>query len=237
MDDVRPVESKHASSLTSNVLSHATTTENTSQRDTSFLQTLRHKPGPQKKEYRRSEKISCRLTEEEKEEGERYCKKHGITEAKLLRASYLAATLQTQKQIDGIADAILCLIETDKAIDRRWLLKEKIVTILRKSGVYVLLLLLGIFLSSAPSIAKYLIHYYELGKVYVMHPNEAWIVHDSDKGWEVVPHKSVLPAPDSDFMKKLQRLPLGQPPSNMQPLAAPPSQIPTAPQILPESPK
>jgi hypothetical protein len=153
------------------------------------------KPGPRPKEFPRSEKISCRLTKREKEIGERYCKAHGISEAKLLRASYLAATLQVRNEINLIANAIIGLVdEVDDNDHRRTALSAKVTEILKKSSLFLLLILFGVFLSSAPTVAKYFLVICETGKTYIMHTGEAWIYHTGDKdGWEVVPQKNPLP--------------------------------------------
>jgi len=194
----------------------------------------RRKPGPHKKEHPRSEKISCRLTEEEKEAGERYCKEHGITEANLLRASYLVATLQTRNQMNGIANAILDLIKPGSNPIEHRILKEKIVTILRKSGLFVLLILFGIFLSSAPTVAKYFLTVYEVGKAYIVHSDEAWITHDGESGWEVVPWKWVPAPPPAQSPPPPPSVP---PPSHIQPqLPVPTWHIPVMPRKLPEPP-
>jgi hypothetical protein len=149
----------------------------------------RRKPGPKKKAVSRSEKISCRLMKEEKAKGEEYCRKHGITEAKLLRASYLAATAQEpEKKLAWIANSITQLFSSSTAIDEIEL-RSRIREVLKKGGLVLALVMFGLFLSAAPTIAKYILHLYETGKSIVYGPHESCIYHTGDIGCEMVPDK------------------------------------------------
>ncbi len=142
---------------------------------------LRQKPGPKKKIESRSEKISCRLTRSEKVSGESYCKAHGITEAKLLRASYLAAITQTpDNRINGLAEAIAQLPNKSNVH-----IKE----VLKKSGLILLLTLLCGF--AAPVAAKYALQVYQFGRSIVYHAHESCIYHTEEPGCEMIPDDGI----------------------------------------------
>lgn len=150
----------------------------------------RRKPGPEKKASPRSEKLSCRLTKEEKALGEQFCKERGIPEAKLLRAAYLAAITQTREErFEKLVDALLQepLDTTDISLAQKLAIKMKAKETLKKSAMMLLLILLGC--AAAPTVTKYILQVYEAGKAIIYGPNDACIYHTGEIGCEMVPRK------------------------------------------------
>ena len=154
----------------------------------------RRKSGRPPKEEPRSEKISCRLTKKEKAKGLRYCRKHGITEAKLLRASYLAAIEEVPRmRIERILNDFMRPIDsTNLSLEEKQNIREKVGVILRKSAMTLLLVLLcGGAVAATPAIIKLFWFAYQKGKELVYHYDESCIYYnegpDADKdGCQVV---------------------------------------------------
>jgi hypothetical protein len=143
--------------------------------------------GPKKKITPRSEKLSCRLTKEEKARGEEYCKAYGLTEAKLLRASYLAVITQSPDcRLDELADALAQQLTHEKQTTENEDLRARIRKVLKKTAYTGMLILLGCMLGTAPTIAKYLIHEFSQG-VTIYHGDTLIFHHDDDHGFELVP--------------------------------------------------
>jgi hypothetical protein len=157
MDDLRHTGSEDRFLETGDARAHADF-------DSMDVPRMRHKPGPEKKENPRSEKISCRLTKEEKEQGLRYCKTHGITEAKLLRASYLAVITQTPSECIGrMVDALMQPLDsTNLPLDQKLTVRGKIKEVVRKSAT--ILLLVALCAAATPTVAKCFWFVYEAGQ-------------------------------------------------------------------------
>ena len=104
-----------------------------------------NKPGPKPKENPRSEKISCRLTPKEKAMGLRYCKAHGTTEAKLLRASYLAAIMETPSgRIDRFLDSLMKPLDSMELLKtQKQEIRARTKEVLKKSAMALILILLS----------------------------------------------------------------------------------------------
>ena len=150
--------------------------------DSDDEQKQRSKPGPQKKENPRSEKINCRLTKEEKAAGLRYCKKHGTTEAKLLRASYLAAITQTPgERIDRLLETFMpSLDDANLRPDQKLAIRSRTKEILKKSATVLLLILLGA--AAVPMVQKAIWGMYEPGKSFIVDDNETCIMSTGQVG-------------------------------------------------------
>jgi hypothetical protein len=158
--------------------------------DPSEAPKTRLKPGPKKIIELRSEKISCRLTKEERKAGLDYCKKYGINEARLLRMSYLYAISRSPDQIIGVAQKILNTVEeSDLPIRKKWILKSNMKEILKKACLLLLLIVVATSLATSPTVAKYILHLVSDpgGIVYTDH--NACVFHGGDEmGCELVPY-------------------------------------------------
>ena len=161
-------------------------------------QKQRRKPGPQKKENPRSEKINCRLTKEEKAAGLRYCKKHGTTEAKLLRASYLAAITQTPgERIDRLLETFMpSLDEANLRPDQKLAIRSRTKEVLKRSATVLLLILLGA--ATVPIVVKAVWNgMYEPGKSFSFREDETCIMSPGQVGctlWAPAPPFSRNPS-------------------------------------------
>jgi len=174
----------------------------------------REKPGPKKNKPLRSQKISCRLTHEEKQAGEQYCKKHGITEAKLMRASYLASILQPpDERLSELIENLLPLEGENLTINQKTAIKIRAKHFIKRSSAALLLILLGCGMS--PVISKGFWFVYEKGKELIYDGHTACIYHTESKspGCELIEQEPSPPdAAYLEYMKRLQRLPSLQPP-------------------------
>ena len=147
---------------------------------------IRRRPGPEKKDNPRSEKISCRLTKEEKIAGERFCKMRGVPEAKLLRASYLLVTAQAQNEVNEITDTIMRLVEADTVPHERTKLRINIREVLKRSVMFLVLIFLACFISSNSTIAKYMVYFYTTAKGFIYHRGDVFLYHKGDNGFEIM---------------------------------------------------
>ena len=64
--------------------------------------------------------------------------------------------------------------------------KMEIRDVLRKSALFLLLILFGMFLSAAPTVAKYMLHNYLNGSSIVYHSNNACVYHTGEMGCEMI---------------------------------------------------
>jgi hypothetical protein len=168
--------------------------------------TGRHKPGPEPKENPRSEKVSCRLTKEEREARLRYCKAHGLTEAKLLRASYLASLTQTPNhRLERFLDDMMKPLDSiGLHPSQMQTIRSRTKDILRRSTMLLLLLLLcG---AAAPTIAKTALFVYERGMSLIYGKDMACVYYfnSTEPGCEIVPdHAPAAPSGENALTPKL----------------------------------
>ncbi len=157
--------------------------------DPSEAPKMRLKRGPKKIIDLRSEKISCRLTKEERKTGLDYCKKYGINEARLLRTSYLYAISRSPDQMNGFAQKILNAVEeADLPIRKKWILKSSVKAILKKACLLLLLIVVATSLATSPTVAKYFLHIYTRGQSIMYGGHESCVYSSGDTyGCEMVP--------------------------------------------------
>jgi len=146
----------------------------------------RQKPGPKKKDAPRSEKISCRLTDEEKARGEAYCKTHGINEAKLLRASYLAAISEppTERMKRFIDVLMKPLDEENLSPVQKQTIKTKTMKIMRNSVMLLALTLIGY--ATAPIVVKGILFLYDTGKSLLYDGKTSCLYRQDMDGCEII---------------------------------------------------
>jgi hypothetical protein len=193
----------------------------------SLLNAFKRKPGPEKKENPRTEKVSCRLTKEERAEALHYCRTHHITEAKLLRASFLAVINEPPgSRFDRLVDTFMQPMDSiDLHPDQKQTIRLKIKETLRKSTMALLLVLLcG---CAAPTIIKAFWFIYEKGKELIFQDDTACVYYGKGAkagkdGCEVMP--------ESEYERRVEDAKPYCPP------VIPPRIVPTSPfQIVPEN--
>ncbi len=176
-----------------------------------YFPKLREKPGPKKNKQLRSLKVSCRLTHEEKQAGELYCKKYGISEAGLLRAGYLATILQPpDERLQEFIENLLPLENENLTANQKTAVRMRAKHFIKRSTLALLLILLGG--AMAPIINKGYLYFYETGKAWISDDHTACIYHTGIIGCELIEQKS--PPPDAaylEYMKRSKRLPALQP--------------------------
>lgn len=149
---------------------------------TNFLK-LRRKPGPPKSDDSRTEKISCRLTKEEKQRGLEYCRRYGTTEAKLLRASYLGAIAQIPyDRNEQMVDHMMQPIEADQTIpaEQKIILRQRIKAVFQRSAMALFIILGGC--SNGGLVFEYVFKAYTGNNPLIYHPGEVCIYYPGQMG-------------------------------------------------------